>query len=142
MKAENIIWGTSFSETHAEAMGLDFRKSYIDILKELKPGHIRLIAYWNRIEAEPDEFNFENLDFFIREAERHGIPYTITVGRKVPRYPEYFIPKWARELPEDERFDALKNYLEAIIARYDSRPFLKMWQVENEIHVMTFGDDA
>ena len=59
--AANPEWGVNFSQKHAQALGLDWKDAYIKILDDLGTKNIRLVAYWDEIEANPDQFDFSNI---------------------------------------------------------------------------------
>ncbi len=127
-----ISWGVTFSAKFSREIGLDWQASYQAILNELKPRRLRLIAYWDEIEPEDNAFSFDDLDWQIMEAEERAIPYILAVGAKTPRWPECHLPDWAAALPAQEQEAALNDYISAIVERYQHRPFLMLWQVENE----------
>jgi len=127
--AEDITWGATFSQKHTELLGLDWQETYIAILDDLKADHVKLIAYWDMIEYEKDKFDFSGLDFQIEEAEKRNAKVLLTIGKKVPRWPECHIPEWARS--EDLNAELLE-YLETMVLRYRDSDAIYMWQVENE----------
>src|SRR3990170_3107415 len=86
--------GIVFSFKQAELLGLNPREVFLNLLDELKPGYLRVIAYWDRIESEKDRYNFSELDFQLIEAEKRKIKTTLVVGEKVPRWPECHYPNW------------------------------------------------
>jgi len=130
--AENIKWGAVFSQKHSEAMGLDWKENYLAILDDLKIRDLKVVAYWDLIEKQPDEFDFSDLDWQIREAEKRGAEILLVVGRKVPRWPECHWPDWAKSLEDEELKQRVLNYVQALVLRYRNSPAVIMWQVENE----------
>jgi hypothetical protein len=137
--AQNIVWGTTYSAPYARELGLDARQAYLELLDELHPARLRLIAYWSEIETIPGQQDFSDLDFQVIEAEKRRVPYTIVIGQRVPRWPECHIPPWAAGLGPEERHEALERYLATVVERYRTRPYLERWQVENESNVTVFG---
>jgi hypothetical protein len=138
---ENITWGVTFSQKYArDNLNLNWQKTYLAILDELKPERVRLIAYWDEVESRPTIFNFDDLDFQINEAAKRNVKIVLAVGRKVPRWPECFIPQWAKEMNFKEHKTALLNYLEKIITRYKDDQNIIYWQVENEPLFKSFGE--
>lgn len=136
---EEIVWGTTWSNLAAEELGLDPEVAYRAVVEDLKPSRLRLVAYWNRTEAEQGVFDFSELDFQIDLAEEHNIPYVISVGNRVPRYPECHTPDWAHQLSGEDYKTEILAFLEATVTRYDANPGLTAWQVENEAFVGSFG---
>jgi hypothetical protein len=59
---EKIIWGATFSQKHAQDLGLDWQETYLSILDDLQVKHLRLIAYWDLIEPENNQYHFDALD--------------------------------------------------------------------------------
>lgn len=135
----NQQFGITFSETYSRALRLNPHKVYLDILNELNFKKIRLVAYWNEIEKEKDNFNFDNLDFFISQAQKRNKEIILAIGFRVPRWPECHIPKWAEYLKEDEFQKRLFIYLEKVINRYKNNSSISAWQVENEPFLKIFG---
>lgn len=133
------IYGVTFAPHVADIFGLDPRVVYAALLDDLKIRHIRVGAYWNRIERMRGEFNFTDLDWQVAEAEKRGAELIIVVGRKVPRWPECHIPTWVSSLSESEQDGALLNYVTRVVERYKSSPSVRLWQVENE-PFLPFGE--
>ncbi len=137
--AEKINWGVIFSTKYARAMGLDWQENYLAILDDLKAKHLKIVAYWDLVEKEKDNYNFEELDWQISEAEQRGARLVLVIGQKVPRWPECHIPQWAEALTEKERQEELLAFIETIVLRYKESPALQYWQVENE-PFFSFGE--
>lgn len=136
---DDIVWGTTWSNLAAEELGLDPEVAYAAVVEDLRPSRLRLIAYWNRTEAERDDYDFSELDYQVSLAEQNNIPFVIAVGNRVPRYPECHTPEWANHLSGDEYETALLDFVEATIERYDNSPYISAWQIENEAYVGSFG---
>jgi hypothetical protein len=136
---DKISWGYTFSSGAARGLGLDPHAAYTAMLDGLHPQRLRLVAYWTDIEPADGRFDYSDLDFQISEAEKRGIPYVIVTGRKVPRWPECYTPDWAKRLPTDEQHSRILRQVQNTINRYDARPHLLRWQVENEPY-LNFGD--
>ncbi|MFH0806373.1 MAG: endo-1,4-beta-xylanase [Candidatus Brennerbacteria bacterium] len=136
----DAVWGATFSQYYAaEELGLNWRAAYMDMLNELNPAKLRLIAYWQYIEPRPDELDFTDLDFQIAEAAKRGIPVTLVMGYRVPRWPECHWPGWVkRETPEEFRAE-VKGYLTHVVEHYRGQTTIERWQVENEPLFAFFG---
>ena len=65
-----FYYGVSFSNWTVEGYGLDWKKAYLEILDDLKVDRIRLSAYWNRIEPQIDQYDFNDLDWMVAEADK------------------------------------------------------------------------
>jgi len=101
--ADEINWGIVFSQKHAEFLGLDWKENYSAILDDLGVKHLKLIAYWDLIEKEPDNYDFSDLDWQTQEAEKRGAKILLVIGIKVPRWPECHFPDWAETETLNER---------------------------------------
>lgn len=153
-----ITWGYTFSARMADQLGIDWRKAYIDSLEELKPDGVRLVAYWDRIEKEKGIFDFEDVDWQIEETRKRNVQVILTIGQKVPRWPECHIPEWAKQESRmknlelsgkslDSKFYILNSsyqkdlleYLAIIVKRYQNNSTVAIWQVENEPFLL-FGE--
>jgi hypothetical protein len=130
--AQGTKFGVTFSKQQAEGFGLDWKETYINILDDLGARYLRLTAYWTDIEPTQGEYNFEILDWQIAEAKKRDAKILLAVGRKLPRWPECHIPKWAGGLGRDEQNEAVLEMLGAVVARYKNEGAIWAWQVENE----------
>lgn len=124
--------GIVYSYKQAEEFGFEPNQLYLEILNELKPKYLRVIAYWDRIEKQKDNYDFSELDFQLREAERRGIKTTLILGEKVPRWPECHYPDWVIQLKRQEQQRELLELISLIGERYRQLANLEFWQVENE----------
>lgn len=129
---QDTEFGVTFSRQQAEGFGLDWKRAYIDILDDLGVRNLRLSAYWSDIEPEKGVFNFEILDWQIKEAKSRDAQILLAIGRKVPRWPECHIPEWANGLSRDAQNDAVQDMLRVVVARYADEESIWAWQVENE----------
>jgi len=138
--AENISWGVNFSPRYAEALGLDWRETYLKFLDELKVSRLRLVSYWSDIEKEEGNYDFTELDFLLDQARARNAKVILVVGRRQPRWPECHVPGWAQDRPLDEQNQAVLNLTKEVIKRYKNYENITAWQVENEFFVTWFGD--
>ena len=135
----DIIWGLTFSQKAARDMGAEPMQILEEILKDLRPKKIRLVAYWDEIEKGKEMTDFSYLDKELALAEKYEADVILAVGLRVPRWPECHIPAWARDLPPEELHNELKEYMGALIGRYKDNKNIKIWQVENEPFLL-FGE--
>lgn len=156
--SENIVWGTTFTKSYAEYLGLDWRETYLAILDDLKIDAIRIGINWDEIEVERGRFVFDDYDWMFDEAEKRGVTVVPAIGFKLPRWPECRAPAWARAwLPERSSLFARmfdirlgpyrKQFEEAqlkmmreVVEHFKDRPNIHVWQVENEGFIGWFGD--
>lgn len=136
---EDIVWGTTWSNLAAEELGINPEEAYRAVVEDLRPSRLRLVAYWNRTEREQDQYDFSELDYQVKLAEENDISYIIAVGNRVPRYPECHTPDWAHQLTGESYKAEKLEFIEETINRYDDKPKLEAWQIENEAFVGSFG---
>lgn len=129
----DINYGITFSNKYATQMGLNWKEVYIKILDELQVKNLRLVAYWDDIESEKDVYNYNDIKWQVEEAQKRGVSVILSMGRKVPRYPECFEPTWWKQLPSDSlREQELLDYLKITVNEFKKYDNIKIWQVENE----------
>lgn len=128
-----VEYGISFNQNYAASLDLDWKKTYTEILTDLKPKYIRLGVEWNEVEPEPGKFNFANVDFMLAEAQKHQVKVLLAVGQKVPRWPECYFPAWFSGV--EKKDEAVFNYITKTVERYRTHPALEIWQVENEPYI-------
>jgi len=133
-------YGISFLSKHAISLGLDSKEVYLSILEDLGAKRLRLGAYWDAVEPQQGQYDFSELDWQLDEAAKNNAKVLLAVGRKLPRWPECFVPNWATQKPLDEQNKELFNYLKTVVERYKNHPAVFMWQLENEPFVGWFGD--
>lgn len=130
-----VIFGVSYAPFYAEEIGLDPKITYQQILTQLNVKNIRLNAYWNEIEPIQGIYDFNELDWYINEAQKNQANIILTVGFKLPRWPECRKPEW---LSEDNRQEHQLIMVQKVIERYNQSPTIKAFQIENEPY-LNFG---
>jgi hypothetical protein len=130
-----VLWGTTFSARYAENLGLDSKETLAAILEDLGVKHLRLIAYWDLVEPERGEFQWDEVDYEMNLAASHGADVILAYGVREPRWPECYYPKWTGGLSDKERRDEIKNFLVAVTERYKNNPAIKYLQIENESYL-------
>lgn len=136
---DEIEYGMSFNTMYARELGLDWRQTYDALLDDMQVRHLRLAAHWPMVEPEPGRYNFTELDYQLDRAEEVGAEVVLAVGRRLPRWPECHIPRWANELPQAEKNEQLLDYMTAVVERYRDRDHITYWQVENEPFLEVFA---
>lgn len=136
----DMTLGATYSVDYAEYLGLDPVQTFEHIAEDLDLDFVRIPVYWNRIERTDDAFDFAQIDRLMALAETHDIPVVLAIGRKVPRWPECFLPEFASMLDEEELADAQLQMMQTVVERYKDHPMLMRWQVENEPYFMLFGE--
>lgn len=135
---QNIKLGVSFSPTYAQSLGLDWKNNYVKMLSDLNIKYLRLPTYWKELEPTPGNFNFEDVDFMLTEANKFGAKVILVVGIKQPRWPECQPPNWAYDLTLPQRQQKTMDIIEKVVQRYATHSSIVAWQVENE-PLFSFG---
>lgn len=139
-RAEKFDYGVTFSYPYAESLGLDWKQVYQEALSDLKVKRWRIPAFWNQIEPRQGTYNFESLDYQVREAEKNNAKIILAVGRRLPRWPECHDPDWLKTLSLSQQQNALLSMIETVVLRYYNSPAVEVWQVENEPFLSSFGE--
>lgn len=134
------VVGVSFSQIQAERFGSDWRANYLALLDDLQVKHLRLAAYWDRIEPGPDRYDFSETDWMLDEAAKRGARVKLVIGQKLIRYPECFYPSWLDRHNPDQVSTRVNKMLATVVNRYKTSPALESWQLENEFLLHTFGE--
>ncbi len=135
-------YGVSFSRFHADELGLDWRATFLALVRDLGVRDFRFSAHWPLTEPADDHFNFTELDFQMAEARRVGASVILAVGRRLPGWPECHVPAWAEKLTPEQQQEELLGYIKAMVRRYKDFSNLLYWQVENEPYLTLFGRQA
>ncbi|MFH1433999.1 MAG: hypothetical protein ABIG32_03845, partial [Candidatus Uhrbacteria bacterium] len=139
-RAEPQQFGVTYSVIFAEQLGLDGREVWTALLDELQIKKFRVPVYWSLVESEQGEFDWSYYDWLLDEAEkREGVEITLVIGRKVPRWPECFIPDWVDLLPDREQDQAVLSEVRQAVMHFKDRFSVTRWQVENE-PFLAFGE--
>jgi hypothetical protein len=129
---EHPSLGVTFSTSYARWLGLDPREAFDALLRDMHVRRFRIPVYWSEVEPSDGDFRWEDVDWMMSEAGKYGASVTLAVGYKVPRWPECYIPDWAKT--DDGSFDkeGLSDFLRAVVTRYEDSSALARWQVNNE----------
>lgn len=128
----DIVWGVDFSQQQAEFLGLDWKEVYMATIKDLGAKNIKLHTQWNLVETKQGEYNFEDIDWQIKQAEENNVKIIFVLGMKTGRWPECHSPKWIENLSEIQRKEELLKYISEVVVRYKESDAIVNWQVENE----------
>ena len=140
-KKYDVELGISYSPQYARFLGLDSRETLDAILSDLKPASIRLAVPWSETEATKGTYDFAEVDEMIKKVGDSGARIILTIGQKIPRWPECYIPSWAGELSVDSKRAALLDYVGTTVNRYKDNKAIEFWQVENEPYInFPFGN--
>jgi hypothetical protein len=136
------ILGTTFSQLQCHYLELDYQDTFQDVLS-LGFDVIRLAAYWNEIESEKGKYNFQVLDYLLKEADKKGVQIILAVGMKTPRWPEFHIPDWVEKecnltqtkgpLDDDTKLqEYVFRFTQQVVRHTRDYKCITYYQVENE----------
>ena len=128
---EDVSLGMTFSSRYATGLGLDWKETYLALLDDVGVKKMRLPVYWDLVEKEQGTYDYADVDWQLAEARKRGVDVILTVGLKVPRWPECHIPEWARE-DDAVRRKGILHFIMQTVGRYQNDPSVSTWQVENE----------
>jgi hypothetical protein len=137
---KNLQYGVTFSAHQARDLGLDWQDFYQRIFSELGVKQIRLVAYWDEIESNQNNYNWEDLDWEIKTAGVHQAKIILAIGGRLPRWPECHYPAWTNNLDEVQKQAATLAYIKKTIERYKGDSSVVAWQIENEPFLSHFGE--
>ncbi len=137
-----VTYGISFNQNHAKSLGLDWKVTYEEMLKDLEPKAIRIAAMWSEVEPLPGNYEFDDVDWMMEKAREYESAVTLVVGQKAPRWPECHVPGWlAKRYATDDAEVHLFEYVSTVVERYKDHAALEFWQVENEPFIrFEFGE--
>lgn len=133
------FFGVTFSRKYAEDLGLDWRETYLAILDDLEVKQIRIPIYWDEIEKEKEVFTFQDYDYLISEGSKRNVKFVLSIGWRLPRWPECHAPEWTNQEGMDETKERVLVMLEKVINRYKDNKSIQYWQLENEPFLDFFG---
>ncbi|MGK2848596.1 MAG: hypothetical protein ACSLEX_00810 [Minisyncoccota bacterium] len=135
---QDVSLGMTFSYRYAESLGLDWQETYLALLDDMGVKKMRLPVYWDLTEKSRGQYDWTALDWQIARAEERQVEVILTIGQRVPRWPECHIPEWANG-DEKMRQTALLHFMVQTIERYKGVSAITVWQVENEPFLVHFG---
>ena len=138
---ERITYGISFNVPYARELSLDPLTVFDAFIQDLGVRHFRLAAHWPLVEPKKGIYDFEIMDTLVARAEQANATIIMGVGRRLPRWPECHVPKWASELSWEEQKDEIRAYLRTVVNRYKDSPAIIYWQVENEPFLTIFAKE-
>lgn len=128
---EDVKLGMTFSSRYAADLGLDWKETYLALLDDVGVRKLRLPVYWDLIEKEKGVYDFSDIDWQLAEAKKHNANVILTIGLKVPRWPECHIPEWANK-DDYVRKQGILHFIGKTIERYKGDLTMVKWQIENE----------
>ncbi len=137
-----VKYGVSFSPRYARYLKLDFQKTFLQILDELKVKNFRLPTYWTSLQSQEGKYDFSETDFMIDEAGKRGARIILVVGARQPRWPECHYPDWAKKLSVSSRQQKTLEFVGKVVERYKDSSAIWAYQVENEPFAWWFGENC
>lgn len=131
-----VVFGATISSVYAEDLGVNVEDVYTELL-EAGLRNVRIPIYWDHVEQDEGIFDWTVPDKLLDLSAKYNAKVTLVVGQKVPRWPECFIPDWVTDTLREE---SLKDFIRASITRYNNRPEVVRWQIENEPFLVFFGE--
>lgn len=138
-RAKPVHMGATFVPAYAERLGVDPKQTLYAIFHELGVKDVRLVSYWDRMEANPGTYDFSELDWQFDMANEAGAKVSLAIGLRQPRWPECHMPTWAKQQPKDFWYPKLTEFITAVVERYRGNPALESYQLENEFFLTVFG---
>jgi hypothetical protein len=125
-------YGVTWSSPYAWSLGIDTNKALGEVMDDLGVRRFRIPAYWTDIERKQGSYDFtivqEQLDAI---AKRNG-KVMLAIGARLPRWPECWVPDFAKTVDLKTREAMQMAYLKATYDRFKDHPAISGWQVENE----------
>jgi hypothetical protein len=140
-KKTDLSYGVTFAKSYAEFLGLDWQKTFTNILDDLGARKFRIPAFWNEIQANnKNDYDYSALDWQIDEAGKRNAEIILAIGYRLPRWPECHLPSWTKDLSAKQKQQDTLDYLKQTVERYKNKKQIVAWQVENEPFLTFFGE--
>ncbi len=139
-KIEPQKLGVTYSLVFADQLEIDSQAAFLALMDEVQVKRFRIPVYWSMVEVDEGVYDWSRFDRLLNEAnQREGVEVTLVIGRKVPRWPECFIPGWVSLLSNEKQDQALLRYMEEAVLHFQGHGSITRWQVENE-PFLAFGE--
>ncbi len=131
--------GATFIADYAEHLGVDPHETLDAVINDLGVKHLRLVGYWDSIEAKQGTYDFSGLDWQFAAAEKANVKISLAIGLRQPRWPECHMPDWAKTENKSQWYPQLQDFMTKVIEHYHNSPALESYQLENEFFLTVFG---
>lgn len=131
-------YGITWSSPYAWGLGLDPNEGLRQVLDDLGVRRFRIPAYWTDIEREQGRYDFTILEEQLDEIAKRDGRVTLAIGARLPRWPECWVPDWAKLVDTRTRASVQMMYVKATYERFKDHPTVAGWQVENESQLKQF----
>ncbi|MFA7087875.1 MAG: endo-1,4-beta-xylanase [Patescibacteria group bacterium] len=132
-------FGITFSTKFCNELGLGWKETYRAILDELEVKYIRIPVYWDEIEKEEGVYDFTDYDYLVEAGASRNVKFIISIGRRIPRWPECHSPAWLNRKDDSDARAATMKMIKTVVEHYRDYESVEYWQVENEAFLGTFG---
>lgn len=139
LKASENYFGVTYSNKFAQELNLDPIKTHQDIINNLEVKYIRLPIYWDQVEKKEGDYNFSQYEKILQDGKKKNVKYILSVGHRLPRWPECHFPKWMSEDEINNKDEKLLKYLKETVNNFKDYDNVLYWQVENEPYLNSFG---
>jgi hypothetical protein len=133
-------FGVTFIPAYAESLDLDAQETMSALIYDMNVRNFRLVSYWDRIEPQMGQYDFKELDWQFKAAEKVHAKISLSIGLRQPRWPECHAPAWSRQVSYDQWYSSLMQYITEVVQRYQNSPSLESYQLENEFALKAFGE--
>jgi hypothetical protein len=106
-----VAWGVNFSQMQAEALGLDWKETYLAILDDLGVKNLKLMTQWDFIEGKQGVYFFDDIDWQVQQAQARNVNMIFVVGMKTGRWPECHQPLWVDDLTKADQQKEVLEYI-------------------------------
>lgn len=126
-------FGATFSHPHLEYLKIPLEFALEESLKQ-NFSYLRLGAYWNRIEKNPNQYDFEELIYLLNFFEKNEQKIILTLGVKGPRWPEFYWPDFIEQksTTSPETQEKILKFIKKVIEATKHFSCITHYQVENE----------
>lgn len=141
-KSQPLVLGATFVPDYAQSFGLDPHGTLNAMLGDLKLKQVRLVSYWEDIEATEGKYDFSSLDWQFEMANKYNAKVSLAIGLRQPRWPECHPPSWLNIDPKSPSSwrPQLNDFISAVVNHYKNDPALLDYELENEFFLSVFGE--
>lgn len=132
-QANTQTWGLIWSNKKALSYNLDPVDDLDSLLNQTSFNNLQLNTYWDELEPQNNTYNFKILDEQFKIAQDRNLKISLQLGLHQSFGNYCHQPLWTNQLDRPEFINEFKDYLRAIIDRYDNSEVLVQYQLEPEI---------
>lgn len=133
-------YGVTWSSPYAWSLGLDPNEGLRQVLDDLGVRRFRIPVYWTDAERIQGTYDFTIVREQLDEIAKRNGRAIVAVGARLPRWPECWVPEWAKMVDEKTRRSVQLSYVRAAYEVFKDHPAVGAWQVENEANFTLYVD--